>query len=457
MSKKILMLLFLLFPLIVGLACLSSAPDPTATPREPLLPTEDLLLVPTSEATPTIEQQAPQGTQQPIDLVQLDQRFWTQDGSHVFVGYMFENPLSDLVFEDVEFTVTLVGFSGNLIETDIFLMPWFFADQTMAVVSNFWLADESVVVDSVEIDWTFSGTSPADDMANPFKTDSIIYWDNASFPNVSGKIVNNQSTTFKDIRANILCYNGADEIIGGGYTFIDFIHLNDYMGFITYVDVFGDVARVEVFPTLTYSTQFIEKTDFLSDISIQEVYFYEDNYQSIYGGLVAKNETKHTLRNSLFYVTFYDKDDHITSTGSAYIDLLLPGEALGVVPWFFTQPDDAISTRRDILILPGESEPDYELAANPFTVNSAALTEGDNHTVRVNFTNTLSKQVSEVDVFVLVYNADGQIIGGGKDWTSESIPPGGASEIEVWVTYAWSETIDAVKAWIAPNTWTEFE
>ena len=213
------------------MACLSSAPDPTVTPREPLLPTEDLLLVPTSEPTHTIEQQAPQGTQQPIDLVQLDQRFWTQDGSHVFVGYMFENPLSDLVFEDVEFTVTLVGFSGNLIETDIFLMPWFFADQTMAVVSNFWLADESVVVDSVEIDWTFSGTSPADDMANPFKTDSIIYWDNASFPNVSGKIVNNQSTTFKDIRANILCYNGADEIIGGGYTFIDFIHLNDYMGF----------------------------------------------------------------------------------------------------------------------------------------------------------------------------------------------------------------------------------
>jgi len=77
--------------------------------------------------------------------------------------------------------------------------------------------------------------------------------------------------------------------------------------------------------------------------------------------------------------------------------------------------------------------------------------------VLVNFTNTYNRQVSELDIYVLVYNDDGLIIGGGWDWTRDPIPAGESAEIEVWVNYADAETIADIEAWVVPTNWTSFE
>lgn len=467
-KKSFIIILFILFPLAVGLACLSSRADPTAT-AEPIVVTvvvkEQVVVTATPETMePTVqeeqvveEEQQEEPLPQTIDLVLLDNSLWVQDGTAVFVAYLFENPFNDILFEDVEFTLTLFAANGDVIDTDYTILPWIFPNQIQAIVFNFWVADESVAVDSVEVDWTFGGTSSPDDFVNPFTSDQLVYWDNDGYPIVTGKVINNEATTYTDLRINILCYDSAGEIVGGGVNYLDFIHLNDYMGFTAYVDAFGDVASVEAFPTLSYMTEFIEKTDFTSEISIQDDFFYEDQYGYLMGGFIARNETETVLRNSEIYITFYDPDEAITTTGYTYVDLLLPGETVGMSPWISITPEGATSARYDILILPGEILDDYELSTNPFTVNSTTPTGDFDNNVLVNFTNTYSKQVSEVTVYVLVYNADGEIIGGGKDWTDEPTPAGEASEVEVWVSYASTETVDSIKAWVVPSSWTEFE
>jgi hypothetical protein len=107
--------------------------------------------------------------------------------------------------------------------------------------------------------------------------------------------------------------------------------------------------------------------------------------------------------------------------------------------------------------LPGVAVEDYELQKNPFTVNEVSVVGDYDTQVLVNFTNTYSKQVSEANVYVLLYNADGQIIGGGNDWTKKPVPPSGSAEIEVWVNYPDSQGIDHIDVWVVPNIWTEFE
>ena len=77
--------------------------------------------------------------------------------------------------------------------------------------------------------------------------------------------------------------------------------------------------------------------------------------------------------------------------------------------------------------------------------------------VAVNFTNTYDKQASEVDIFILLYDANGNIIGGGHDWTTEPTPAGATTEIEIWVDYSDSKEIDSIQAWVVPNYWTEFK
>jgi hypothetical protein len=453
-------ILFILFPLAVGLACLSSRADPTATPR-PMVETDVMGETPTSE--PTIEVVAEE-TEEPTptvsapeDFVLLDNSLWVQDGSMVFAAFMIENPSRSLLYEDVEFTIRLLDENGGLIDEDFQSILWFFPGQTVGLVTNYWLASEAEVMGGVEVEWTYGGTSTGGDLVNPMTYEDAVYWGNDGYPLVTGRVVNTDATTYTDVRANVICFNDAGEVVGGGYTFVNFVLGGAYMGFNAYVDTFGDVSSVAVFPTVTYASQWVEEADLLSGLVIEDDYFYTDNLGYLQGGFIARNETEQVLRNSLITINFYDESDHITAVASAYIDLILPGDAVGIVPWVTTPPEGVASVAYDFRLLPGEVDDAYELDTNPFVINSITLIGDNGDTVLVNFTNQYSKTVSEVDVYVLVYNAAGEIIGGGKDWTKSPTPPGGTSELEVWVTYDSAERITVAQAWVVPSFFTSFE
>jgi hypothetical protein len=321
----------------------------------------------------------------------------------------------------------------------------------------FYLSDETITIDSVSVDWEVEDTFSANGFTYPFSADEATFWGNGDFPMVTGKINNADTKTYTDIRANIICYNTAGEIVGGSYTYIDFIPGSGYMGFATFVDAFDEVASVEVYPTFTYNTVYYEGDEFWSKISILDDYFYEGNYGSLHGGAVIQNNTNTVLQGSALYATFYDENGKVTSTGNISIDILLPGDTLGVTPWILSPPANANTTEYDILVLPGDVFEGYELTENPFTVNEASVVGYYDTDVLVNFTNNYNKSLSEAEVYVLLYNAEGLIIGGGSDLTDDPIPAGETAEIEVWVDYANSQTIDKIRVWVSPNYWTEYK
>ncbi len=457
LKKKLIFAMIVIFPLLVGLACrFSPKSDPTATPtmeEAVKVPTEAIVQAPTEEQVQETAAVAPGETQ---DLVLLDQNFWAQDGSNVVVAFFFENPNYDTTFEDVDYTVHLYDASGNELLSDSNSIRWIFPNQTFGIASTLYLDDENQTVGSISVDWEY-GTDSTGGLTNPFTINNAIFWQNGDYPIVTGMIDNTSSDTYTDIRANIICYNSAGDIVGGGYTYIDFIPGSDYMGFASYVDTFDDVAYVEVYPTFSYSSLFYEGTDFWSEITILNDYFYTDDYGYLLGGMIIQSNIDTMLSDSVAYITFYDDNGNVTSVATEYIDTLLPGDTLGFSPWAMTPPDGAMTSTYDILILPGDYVNDYELTENPFQINSAKLIGDYNDTVAVTFTNTYSKQVSEVDVFVLVYDADGNIIGGGSDWTTEPTPAGGSTSIEIWVDYDSNRTADSIDVWVYPSYWTEFE
>ena len=447
MTKKHLTLvaLFMIFPLIVGLACLSSTPNSSA-PSQPILADQE-----NGATTEPMEQEKFQ------ELVLLDNNFWTQRSGAVFVSYLFQNLNSNVIFNDVEYTIQLFDSSGSEIEMDYGTIPEIYPNQTFGVVSNFYLEDESITINTVSIDWEYAKTSSADETGYQFSITNAIFWENNASPMVTGIISNNAPETVTDVRANIICFNENGDIVGGGLTFLDFIPGQEYMGFVTYVETFDTVAAVEVYPATTLSSNYYDHPDLWSRISVLDDYFYVGEFDSLLGGVVIKNETDAVLRNSILYVTVYDDADNVTSTLKSYINILLPGDTLGISPWGFPPPDGAVSSGFDTLVLPGVVDDNYELQENPFVINSYNVTgEYDNY-VTVNFSNHYSKQVSEVEVYVLVYNAEGQIVGGGNDWTPAPTPAGGSSEIDVWVFYDESQTIDSIQAWVTPSIFTNFE
>ena len=463
LNKRIILALLVAMLLIASLACRFSAPDPTATPvetgisfpetitQEPAeTPAVDIVTEPPTEITQDSGGEI-------LDLVRLDKSFWAQDGGNVFVAFFLENPNSHVIFEDIQNTIYLYGPTGEEIDKNYSDLKWIFPGQAIGIVSRFYLSDESIVISGVDVEWEYGSTTPATAYSDPFSMENVTFWENNDFPIVTGIINNHQTTTYTDVKADVICYNSAGEIVGGSSSYIRFIPGEGYMGFSTYVDAYAEVASVEVFITPSYSTQMYEGSAFWSDVSLLDSFFYEGDYGNILGGAILQNNTNSTLRNTVLYTTFYDASGTVTSAGYETIDILLPGASVGISPWIPNPPDEAESTEFDLLVLPGDADPGYELGENPFTVTAATVIGDYQDYVAVTFINNYQKQASEVDVYVILYNAAGKIIGGGKTWTSEPSPAGAISEVEVWVDYGDDEVISTIDVWVVPNFWTEFD
>ena len=463
MKKKWLKITILvILPLVVGMACQLTAPISRifnkATEEElvDIGPAETDVIVTEPVGAEEINDTLEPVTGEEQDLVMQGEDFWIQQETSVYLAFYFYNPNSEILFEDIEYTIYLYDAAGAELTNYTSDLRYLFPQETFGFSEIVYLDDETAVVDSVEIEWTYL-SGAVEDFTNPFTVENVTYWENDDFPMVSGMIVNASSDTYTYILANVICLDSNDQIVGSGYTNIQFVPGNDFMGFTTYVDVFGEVSSVEVYPTYTYSSYYYEGDEFWSEISIPEDNFFLDDYGYILGGMVAQNNIDVPLSNSVAYVNFYDDNDAVTAVASYSIELLLPGETVGIAPWVSTPPIGAETTSYDILILPGDYEEDYEVTDNPFVVNSTELSGDYDDYVTVNFTNGYSKSVSEVNVNVLIYDTEGFIIGGGYSWYYDPIPAGSSAEIEIWVDYDQNASIGSIVAWVYPNSWTEFE
>jgi hypothetical protein len=458
MRKKIFIVFVILFPLIVGLGCrFSKKPDPTATP------TEEPAVNP-SLAAPTVTVEKKE-TESPSlkpydankDLVVVKQSAIYKKDTIVFFGFLIENTSTHTTYEGVDFTIQLFSPNGNLIDTSYAYLTQFYPETTQGITATFWLPDEEEVAASTDIRWTVAGVSFSSDLENPLTLEKLSYWENIDFPIVTGKIVNHTPAIYTNLRTDVLCYDAADEIVGGGTVYIDFIHPNNDLGFTVYVDTFGEVSRVDAFPTITFTSDVIEESNLISQVEVLDSHFYEDSSGAVNGGLIIKNTGDSVLRNIYAYITYFDQDGNIATTGSVYLNLLLPDDIIGITPWNLILPDGANMIDYSILLLPLHKEDDYDLNENPFRINSIKAAEDDNRYAQVNFTNTYSKTITEVDAYVLGYNAEGKIIGGGMTWLSDPILPGGEGNVEVLVDCQNPEVIDHFEAWVVPFDWTRFE
>ena len=187
--------------------------------------------------------------------------------------------------------------------------------------------------------------------------------------------------------------------------------------------------------------------------------FYLSNDSHLYGGVIVQSELDdEVLKDVILNVTFYDADGYVISQAYHFIDYLMPGEKVGVAPYTDDFSDDISLSSYEARVLPGEYAEDFELTENVFIVTNTEITGDYQIDVKVSFTNDYTKGVNEVDVYVLLYDASGTIIGGGTDYTDEPTPAGGTGEAEVYMYYDDEiADVDSIEAWVVPSYWTDFE
>lgn len=483
-KKSFVIVWFVLFPLMVSLACtcgfLPFGRDKGDESEEP-----EIFIVEEEEPQeepPTVEEpqqeeesDAPEDAEEPVvedvdepedvviqavgDLATITESYGVED-DEAYVGFVMKNLNSSLALTDVEYTINIMDGDGIIVGQENNTFPWLLPEQKLGIFFRVSLNEENPLPESYNIVLEYDDAEEPELSGDPFSSEKIKLWEDGYWPIVTGVVKNSSTNIYTDVRTSVLCYDADGSIVGGGYEYIDFIPGGGQNGFSTYLDAYGPIESMEAFPILSYMSDPYEDTpEFWGMTYIHDEYYYLSDPDDIYGGTVIQNNLDdQTLEDAILNVTFYDEEGYVISHGAQGIDYFLPGDTIGVSP-YIDSPDGLPSlSYYETRIFPGEYAEDFELTENVFTVNSTELTGDYQDKVKVNFTNGYTKLVTEVDIFVLVYDASGNIIGGGNTYYDEPTPAGGSGEYEIYVYYDSDEyTVDSIKAWVVPSYWTDFE
>lgn len=414
-------------------------------------------LVPESTEAPTLTPEPttppPTSTPEPEPISVIAQGFGQNRQS---VGYAFivENPNATLAFEDSQYQIAAMDESGAIVATDSGYITLLLPEQKLGFGNSLYV-EEGVAVSSIEIQLNAGNSRSTDPIPN-FTVEQPTYFADDFFPKVSGVIQSPYSRDFADIRVSAVLYNENDEIIGGGFTFVNFILANSLTGVEVSVDSSGEVARVELYPvisTLSLLSSENEIPEGATSINLAKYGFGQDGGSVGFGLLVENPNPTHSVESSAYRLTFFSEDGTVIGTDEGYINLLLPEQTLGIGGEVYVAENQVVSRIEAQLKIGEFVEVTEELP--PFSSENVVFSPGSFSSKVSGFIlNPYPQNATFLDVSALAFDEDGEIIGGGSTFL-DFAAANNKSAIEVTITT--SGTPATVSLYATTSSLTQFE
>ncbi len=268
--------------------------------------------------------------------------------------------------------------------------------------------------------------------SSPFLSAEHVRYDALPSATASGVIHNPFERNITSLRISAIAYDAGGKIVGGGFGYLAFIPAGGSLGVITSLNRAADIARVELYPGLSSQSTVMWPGEGLPPggrpLILGEHGFGQRGIQWGYAFLLENPNDTLVVREILYHVTAYNATGEVVATDDGRLEVLLPGEKLGVggnLPLDYQE----IITRVEVAILPGK----YQLSANipPLRIVDAVYRDKEPQPyVTGRLINPYAQNVTHLRLSAIAYNASGGIIGGGYA-PMESLPAQGEVTIEV--------------------------
>lgn len=404
-------------------------PATESPPTETPLPTE----LPPPTELPT----EPPSTPIPEPIRITDFGFGQEEdmGENV-VGYAFivKNPNQELVFEKPQYQVTAYDEEGIVVATDSRDIGLLFPGQTLGIGGEMF-PDEGVKVAKIEVQFINEGEVKASEPAPPFTVDDIAFQKHDYYTGVvTGKVTNLSDVDLSGLKVSAVIYDEAGNIIGGGWTFMTCLAANNSAGLLIPVARNGEIASIELYPTLAKLQDDSGTPEGASDIQLLNFGYGQDN-MDVGVGLLFKNPNgDYALEDSQYHVTLYSDEGAVLSADGDFISgLLLPGQTVGLAVPFHLPESDNIHV--DHVAVQIKSGGFVEAKTGPsFTYENIAFQpDSDWPTVTGVVVSPCTNDITNQEVSAIAYDENGKIVGGGNTYL-DFIPANGKAEVEVHVT-----------------------
>lgn len=268
--------------------------------------------------------------------------------------------------------------------------------------------------------------------SSPFLSVEHVRYDASPQATVSGVIRNPFERHITDLRISAVIYDASGRIVGGGFRYLAFIPAGSSLGVITAVNRAAGVTRAELYPSLSDQSAVTWPDEGIPPggrpLILSAYGFGQRGTQLGYAFLLDNPNDTLVVREVRYHMTAYNAAGEVVATDDGRLDVLLPGERLGVGGNLLLDREEPIY-HVEVVILPGK----YQLSAGipPFRIVDATYHDAEGQPYATGrLTNPYSQNATHLRLSAIAYNAFGEIIGGGYA-ALESLPAQGEVTAEV--------------------------
>jgi hypothetical protein len=446
MNKHKVALLAVVILMVAALACgrtttdklQEAAAEPTATTEEEVEPTSEPESTEPAGDEPT-EAPPVEPTKKPLtepEALKIEKQGFGQDERDLAYAFVLTNPNPERAVEDSQYQIAAYDKDGTVVDTDSGYIQVLFPGETVGIAGTMFL-DAGVTVTKLDVQ-ILEGDPVETDPIPSFGAESVVYTPGEYSDSVTGIIVNPFEIPLQGLVVSGILYDADGEIIGAGFTYVNFVLASDSTGVeLTVTSAQGtEVDSVEVYAMVSGWTMFMETEELpegAEDINLVDFGFGQNETSLGYGFVLENPNPDFAIESTMYHLTAYAEDGHVLAVEEGYISLLLPGETLGIGGEMWLSSDTTVD-RAEIQVLSGDYEESGPIPA--FTSENAVYLPDDwSPQVTGQIVSPFGKDVTNLRVYAILYDADGEIIGGGSGY-ADFAPANGKVAVEVYVESA---------------------
>ena len=170
-------------------------------------------------------------------------------------GMLVQNPNAAYSVEGAMYSVTLYAADGSVITATDSFIDTLLPNQTLGV-SGVLYGDE--LAGATAEFFVYTGRLEAATEMPTFTAQNVVYTPDDYFPTVTGVIVSPYTQDISNLRVSAICYNRAGEIVGGGFTYLDFVPANGTAAVEVELTCTSATATVELYAAVASLSEFGE-------------------------------------------------------------------------------------------------------------------------------------------------------------------------------------------------------
>lgn len=418
---------------------LQDAVAPTSV-REPVAAPADTQAPAATETTntdqATIIPATPEPTTTPLpqrEALVLGESGFGQDGRQAGFAFFITNPNTAYAVTSTDYQVAFYDDAGTVIETDSSNIELLLPGQTLGIAGTMFL-DEGVTVAKVDVQVNDGSFEPSDPIPT-FSVDRVAYLADQILPRVVGVIASPYNWDVSNVRVAAVAYDEAGAIIGGGFTYVNFIPADSETAVSLSLTTSVIPDKVELYPAISGLTMLSDESrdEAVEPLRLEASGYGQDDSQVGYGLLVKNPSPGHAIENSQYRAAVFAEDGSVLGVDEGYIKLVLPDQTLGIGATLGV-PEGANVTKIVVQVKSGVAQ---ETEALPFFTSENASFKPNDYFPSVTgiVKSPYGKDVKNLRVSALAYNAESEIIGGGFTFV-DFVPSNGQAAVDVSIRLA---------------------